>query len=306
LIGKVIGRFPSFSYECLDSIRADVTPFLPSDFKLDCFEQGKISRALESRQFQNLLATSSPLEKARLIAAARPRAGSFLNVVPNAALGTILQSAEFNVAVAYRIGSPILPNPTVCPARNCDKTLDIYGHHAVRCKAQGDITHRHHRIRDLIYKKCQSALLQPLLEPIGMLRDCGLKPADVAIPDFILSKPLATDEAVTDPLRLDVIPRSSSESFSAANDYAVNVKHRKYSRLIRDGEIVFKAVVAETLGGWSDEAVEFFAFLSSSLAKRSPSSSFALEARRLYEQLSISLQKSNARMILSRINHTVI
>jgi hypothetical protein len=168
LIGKVIGRFPSFSYECLDSIRADVTPFLPSDFKLDCFEQGKISRALESRQFQNLLATSSPLEKARLIAAARPRAGSFLNVVPNAALGTILQSAEFNVAVAYRIGSPILPNPTVCPARNCDKTLDIYGHHAVRCKAQGDITHRHHRIRDLIYKKCQSALLQPLLEPIGM------------------------------------------------------------------------------------------------------------------------------------------
>jgi hypothetical protein len=128
----------------------------------------------------------------------------------------------------------------------------------------------------------------------------------VAIPDFIRSKPLATDEAVTDPLRLDVIPRSSSESFSAANDYAVNVKHRKYSRLIRDGEIVFKAVVAETLGGWSDEAVEFFAFLSSSLAKRSPSSSFALESRRLYEQLSISLQKSNARMILSRINHTVI
>lgn len=71
------------------------------------------------------------------------------------------------------------------------------------------------------------------------------------------------------------------------------------------GEIVFKAVVAETLGGWCDEAVEFFAFLSSSLAKRSPSSSFALESRRLYETI-INFFAEEQCENDSRINHTVI
>ena len=80
------------------------------------------------------------------------------------------------------------------------------------------------------------------------------------------------------------------------------LEHKKYSSLIKDDEIIFKAMVVETLGGWCDEAIEVISFLASALAKRNPFTSYALELKRLYEKYSVSLQRNNARMILSRIN----
>ncbi len=302
LIRLIVGRLPRFSYECLDSLRTQLATQLPPGFVFTEYSQSKLSHAIDARQFESLLSSLPPLHQARLLAASRPKAGSFLFALPNQAIGTVMHSAEFNVAVAYRLGCPILPAPIQCPAKDCDKKLDIYGHHAVRCHSQGEITIRHNRLRDLVFRKCESALLQPLKEPAGMLRDCGLKPADVGIPNFIRHKPLATDLAVTDPMRADVVPRSCVPAFSACEDYAINVKHRKYSSLIKDDEIVFKAIVAETLGGWSSEAHEFFSFVAAALAKRHPHGDVKLELKRFYELLSVSLQRSNARMILTRIS----
>lgn len=275
LVGKVIGRFPSFSYEFLDSIRADLVLYFPSDFQLSCYDQGKISRAWIStvpRPPLHLISSG----KARLLAAARPKAGSFLNVVPNAALGTVLQSAEFNVAIAYRIGSPILPNPLLVQLETVIRlsTSMVITLRAANLKeiSRTDIiafviwstrsANRRccNRCWNLLVPVVDNRVLNPILtapqlartadqDPnqnaqcpicIGMLRDCGLKPADVAIPDWACPSPLTKLWLI---LRLDVVPRSSSESFSAANDYAVNVKHRKYSRMIRDGEIRYVVVL---------------------------------------------------------------
>jgi hypothetical protein len=44
----------------------------------------------------------------------------------------------------------------------------------------------------------------PLFEPLHLLRNCGARPADWAVPDVMAGRTLCCDLAVTDPLQAEV------------------------------------------------------------------------------------------------------
>ena len=90
-------------------------------------------------------------------------------------------------------------------------------------------------------------------------------------------------------------------SFSQCEEYGINVKDAKYVALIKKNNLKFSAIIAETLGGWNSKVHALFSFLARSLADRNSKCSFADEKLNIYRSLSASIQRSNARMILSRV-----
>ena len=90
-------------------------------------------------QMHKYLVDSAPDERARqrLLRVARPHAGSFITAVPSEEDGQdcLLKPRLFRIAVAYRLGLPVLSYEILCPL--CMQPINIYGDHAICCKERG-------------------------------------------------------------------------------------------------------------------------------------------------------------------------
>jgi len=181
--------------------------------------------------------------------------------------------------------------------------LDPAGHHALRCHGTADRIPRHNNLRDWFVSQSRIAMLQPLKEPKNLLRNCGKKPADLAIPEYRPAKLLAIDVAITDPTQEKFVARAATEQGFAAKHYGENVKVKKYSDLLeRNPEIIFQPHVAETFGGWNEHAINFFNYLCTHQLQRDRSKPFPVRLNQLYQAASIILQRGNANMLLHRVN----
>lgn len=123
-------------------------------------------------------------EKQRLLRVVRPHAGSFVTATPSAVDGQdcLLKPRLYRVAVAYRLGLPVLSSEVPCPL--CMQPINIYGDHATCCAKNGDLVIRHNALRNLVFSIASDGLLQPQLEKQGILGPTtGRRPGDVAIPD---------------------------------------------------------------------------------------------------------------------------
>jgi len=264
--------------------------------------QSAISSAIDKVLFARLLEAASEIDKARILSTSSPHAGDFLICPPIPQLGLKLSSTEWSVAVAYKLGVNFLPNPVKCKANGCSKSLDVQALHALRCGTEGDRLKRHNNLRNFFFKECQKALVSPVLEPTNILRNCGLRPADWGIPDFLPGKFMAYDVAVTDPTQDAFVKSGAITRGYAAETYALNSKIAKYAdSLSKDNSVLLSPIIVETYGCWNSCASDFFQDLSSWLAARDPNSSGPLICARLYQKASVIIQRSNARMILSRI-----
>ncbi|HYN44478.1 MAG TPA: hypothetical protein VER35_00610 [Candidatus Limnocylindrales bacterium] len=140
-----------------------------------------------------------------------------------------------------------------------------------------------------------------MMEPPNLLRNCGLKPADWGIPDYLPGFFMAYDVAVTDPTQIAFAKKAAINPGHAAEEYA-KLKNAKYAdALSRDESILFTPIIAETYGGWNKEAYDFFNKLATWLAPRDISLSKSEISCRLFQRASIILQRGNARMIAARI-----
>ncbi len=108
-------------------------------------------------------------EKQRLLRVARPHAGTFVTAVPSEDDGKdcLLKPRVYRIAVAYRLGLPVLSNEIPCPL--CMQPINIYGDHASCCAKNGDLVIRHNALRNLVYSVASDGLLQPVLEKQGIL-----------------------------------------------------------------------------------------------------------------------------------------
>jgi hypothetical protein len=133
------------------------------------------------------------------------------------------------------------------------------------------------------------------------LQDCGARPADVFIPNVIGGKSLCIDVAVTDPLQAKFVVGAARESSYAAKEYA-KVKVSKYSNLIarKSDSLFLWPVVVETLGAWSEKAVELFDLMASWSSRRDSSRPRASIRFNLFRRASCILQRYNAAMFLNR------
>jgi len=102
----------------------------------------------------------------------------------------LLRPRNFQIAVAYRLGVPVLDHEIPCPL--CKQPINIFGDHATCCAKKGDVIIRH---------KLADALLSPVMEKKGILGNTtGRRPGDVTFQRWAEGKALVIDVAVTSPL----------------------------------------------------------------------------------------------------------
>jgi len=169
---------------------------------LDHFgSQKKASFRIDQTLHASLLASApDPRERQRLARLVAPHSGAFITAVPSSEDGTdtVMRPRNFQVAVGYRLGVPVVSSPFPCPL--CEQSFDIRGDHAACCTRTGDVVVRHNRIRNLLDRVCHEGLLEPQLEKKGILGPTsGRRPGDVTLPIWADGKRLAIDVAVTSP-----------------------------------------------------------------------------------------------------------
>ena len=178
-------------------------------------------------------------EKQRLLRVARPHASLFVTAVLSEEDGKdcLLKPRQYRIAVAYRLGIPVLNNEVPCSL--CMQPINIYGDHATCCTKNGDLVTRHNAIRNLVYSIASDGLLQPQLEKQGVLGPTtGRRPGDVTIPNWKHGNGLAIDVAVTSPLT-----QTSLRLVNPCENYSETQKHRKYDVSFEDTDYYFCAGV---------------------------------------------------------------
>jgi len=235
------------------------------------------------------------VDQIRFKSISSPHANAWLLAPPCLPLNLELKNAEFRTAVLRWLGSPISTSNSRCSA--CTLPLTPKASHAARCRNTGDLSSRHNRLQDIVFGLASNACLNPVKEKSGNLpSQPNRRPGDVYIPQFIDGKPAALDIAVTCPVQ----SKYASGRCVAAEDYALNVKHRSYDPgFVGTGED-FLPVVVDTFGLWGSEALLTINELITRGCRRLEIP-FGVYGPQTWQKLSISLQRSNARMILSRL-----
>ena len=236
-------------------------------------------------------------ERQRLLRVAQPHAAGFLTAVPSEDDGndTILRPRNFQIAVAYRLGVPVLNEPVPCPL--CMQTIDKFGDHATCCTRTGDLIVRHNSLRNLVNKISTEGMLSPEMEKKGILGPTtDRRPGDVTIPIWDDGKGLAIDVAVICPLTTTRVTLTSP-----CDVYAATQKHRKYDEGFRGQPYIFAAVVFETTGAVNEEGAgvlrQLFRFAAKRMGKQ-----FSSYCGRAWARLSCNLQRSISQEILTRID----
>jgi hypothetical protein len=268
--------------------------------------QRDLSEILDRRALAGMLAGARPLRAARLHSVSRPESGAWLNACPCEAVGLAMSHAEFQVAALLRLGAPV---GIEAPCTRCRQLAsDAFGHHSLCCTAAGDHTRRHNDLRDLVFHRAVAAGLAPEVEPPGLIReDLLMRPADVLLPRWTRGRATALDIGVVFPLQDRTVvaaARPGSGGLVAIGD----MEHSKYLKnqgLCNSNEIAYHPVVCDTLGAWSPAALALFRALASKVAARSLRP-VSVEAAEFQQQLSVTLQRANARAILRRMPERVL
>jgi len=206
--------------------------------------QKQASFEFDEKVHQHLVQSApNDREAQRLRRAAQPHANGFITAVPSEADGndTILRPRVFRIAVAYRLGVPLLNDDIPCPM--CKQTIDKFGDHATCCTTSGDLITRHNSLRNFVNRIAEDGMLSPIMEKQGILGPTsGRRPGDVTIPIWTSDAALAIDVAVTSPfISSQVRLESPCEHFAATK------KHAKYDAVFddslsnRDGHIAWSS-----------------------------------------------------------------
>ena len=176
-------------YNSLVDPQDSLTPESIGDSPLS---QKVLSSKIEEQQFNNLFHNASVTDRARLLSISSPHASAWLSVTPSPRLNLHLEPAEFQVALKWWLGIPVVQGQSCPHCPSC--VLDDFGHHSLTCKHGVDVVSRHNKLRDVFYDFCQRACLGPCLE-MGCKAgsDSQSRPADVLVPNWDLGKPAAFD-----------------------------------------------------------------------------------------------------------------
>jgi len=113
--------------------------------------------------------------RARLIAAAAPSSGAFLQAIPMSLVGTRLDNTSMCIAVSLRLGAP-LSTPHDCI---CGMAVDSSGVHGLSCRKSAGREARHTAMNSIVMAALSSAEIPIRLEHRGRSRDDGKRPDGV-------------------------------------------------------------------------------------------------------------------------------
>ena len=113
-----------------------------------------------------------------------------------------------------------------------------------------DNTVRHNRVRNLLARFCSEGLLSPEVERRDIFSDSKHRPGDVTLPNWAGGRPLAIDVAVTSPFSV-----AGMRATEPAETYSHTHKHGKFQSRFRGKWCLFSALVMESTGGLTEEAL---------------------------------------------------
>jgi hypothetical protein len=245
----------------------------------------------------------------------RPRALAYLGAIPIPNTPNSMSSRLFTVALKHTLGLPQFPGPKTdpsapseliplhCPLPRCNAVLDVKGTHALSCKAKGDSISRHNHICFPILDKARAANLSARSEVRHMVPDSERRPGDIVISEFENNRDLVLDVTVVNSQCVSYRKSAPEDANFAvyAIERAEKRKDKDTLKFCSDRGMCFLPLVVESYGGWSEGAHAFFEELIHRYAQAT-GREFARELAFFYQILSLSLQRSNARMILERLD----
>jgi hypothetical protein len=239
-----------------------------------------------------MAAATNPTSRARLIAAAAPGSGAFLQTVPMASVGTRLDNCAVHIAVALRLGATVcVPHQCICGVM-----VDSTGVHGLSCRKSAGRTSRHAAINGIIKAALTTAEVPSRLEPRGLARDDGKQPDGVTSVPWQEGRCLMWDVTCPDTLASSYVAKAVTGPGAVATDAEAR-KRQKY-QAIDHAVYKFQPVAIETLGAYGEDSWDFIQQLGRRLrtvTRDTRSASYLLH------RLSVAVQRGNAACILGTI-----
>ena len=249
-------------------------------------------KPLVSKKLEEVMsAAQTQSGRARILAAAAPHAGDFLNAVPCSAVGTRLDDTSLRIAVALRLGATNCA-PHTCV---CGEFVDSSGIHGLACRKSAGRHMRHSAVNDLIKRALASAEIPSLLEPSSLSRDDGKRPDGLTVIPWANGRCAVWDFTCPDTLATSHLDRAVLRAGAVASD-AETRKSMKYSFL--SAQYSFIPVAVESLGALGEEALTFFRDIGRRIV------SVTAEPRSfqfLMQRLSVAVQRGNAACVVGTV-----
>ena len=145
------GKYLSSSVDLYNSLVDPQDSLTPESVGNSHLSQKVLSSKIEDRQFSNLFHSATLTDRARLLSISSSHTSAWLFVTPSPLLNLHLEPAEFQVALKWWLGIPVVQGQS-CP--HCPSfVLDDFGHHSLSCKHGGDV------YRVIISSRCFFRLL---------------------------------------------------------------------------------------------------------------------------------------------------
>lgn len=302
LIDRILEHTPDHSIHLASSISAlSDAAGRPDWVSMDDIDvplrQRPLSHSIDEATHQVLLSSAPDTRSSALaLSTSLPHAGDWLNVVPSTSLGLHLHDKEFRLCLQYWLGLRMAEDGTTCPV--CQRLADGYGDHQVGCGGNGDRIYRHNSIRDAIFSAAQSAALAPRKEAPSLIPGSSSRPADVYLPNWKRGQPAALDITV-----ISTMQQQTLAGASITPGHALQVgderKMAAHAGSCRAVGVQFIPLVVETLGGWSQDAIDTISSIGRLQGQRlgiPPPESTS----HLFQRLAITLWKGNASLWIRR------
>ncbi|KAJ0181588.1 hypothetical protein K1T71_002310 [Dendrolimus kikuchii] len=175
----------------------------PLDPKMQRLWDGPLSKSV----YDNLMSScTGETDRARLLAVSNWESGLWLQSLPSANLGTLLDDTTFRIAACIRLGADI-----VVPHRcRCGDKVDRLGHHGLSCLRSAGRTSRHAAINDIIRRSLVTVGVPAVLEPNGLCRDDGKRPDGMSLVPWKMGRPLVWDATCVDTLAASHLPNTAT------------------------------------------------------------------------------------------------
>ena len=266
-------------------------------------KQGDLSEAIDKASVSLIINESNLLNEAHFKLENASKSGAWLNALPCESLGQQVPGVLFSLMLKRRLRKEIFSNSFHCPL--CDQIMDVYADHALVCSAGGDRTSRHNSLRNKAYSFCEGAMLRPQLEKTGLLKNAALeklRPADIFIPSLKAGQQAALDFGVTCGIKNDILNHSAKNDRYATEQYAEFKRNNlTMNNRCQQYDINYIPMIIEGSGGsWGSEAEDVWKIIIRTTASIT-GEAFSSIATRIYQSLSVTLHKANARAILKRM-----
>ena len=256
------------------------------------------THAIDKAQYAALLDLSpDPRSRALALSSVITHAGDWLSVFPSSALGLHLIDREYRLCLLYWLGLPMSEEGYRCSI--CNSEADTFGDHQVGCGGNGDRIHRHDSLRDAIFSAAQSAALAPQKEVPSLIPYIQRRPADIYLPNWIRGRRAALDVTVISTLQSLTVNQASS-----VQGHALMVgeerKRAAHAEACHAVGVSFVPLVAESIGGWSEEAALTISEIGRLQGQRL-GILLSETTRHLFQRCSISLWRGNATLWIRRM-----